>query len=185
MSLFTLSWLIPAAALPKARSTALAFISLTFVGAAFAQPKPAPAAATGATVKVEAAWARATVQGQLGSGAYMNLTATTGMQLIGVSTSSAAVAEVHEMKMDGDIMKMRAVSALDLPAGKTVQLKPGGYHLMLMELKQPLAKGSTMPLTLHLKDAKGVESRQEILVPVLTAAPGATAAPHSAHQHKP
>lgn len=184
MFLFNLSWPFPVALL-KARSAALAFISLALVGGAFAQPKPAPGAATGAIVKVEAAWARATVQGQLGTGAYMNLTANTGTQLIGVSTPSAAVAEVHEMRMDGDIMKMRAVSALDLPAGKTVQLKPGGYHLMLMELKQPLAKGSSMPLTLHLKDAKGVESRQEIKVPVMTAAPGAAAAPHSAHQHKP
>ena len=184
MSLFTLSWLFNAA-LPKARSAALAVISLALFGSTFAQSQPAPRAATGASVKVEAAWARATVQGQLGSGAYMNLTASTGMQLVGVSTPSAAVAEVHEMKMEGDIMKMRAVPALDLPAGKTVQLKPGGYHLMLMELKQPLAKGSTMPLTLHLKDAQGVESRQAVLVPVMTAAPGAAAAPHSAHQHKP
>lgn len=170
--------------LPAVRSTALV-ISFAVAGGAFAQHKPVAAPAKAAVVKVDGAWARATVQGQLGTGAYMNLTASTGTQLVGVSTPSAAVAEVHEMRMDGDIMKMRAVPALDLPAGKTVQLKPGGYHLMLMELKQPLAKGSSMPLTLHLKDDKGVESRQAILVPVLTAAPGATAAPHSAHQHKP
>ncbi len=184
MSLFNLSWPLPAT-LPKARSAALAFISLALVGGAFAQPQPASGAATGANVKVEAAWVRATVQGQLGTGAYMNLTASSGTQLIGVSTPSAAIAEVHEVRMDGDIMRMRAVSALDLPAGKTVQLKPGGYHLMLIDLKQPLVKGSSMPLTLHLKDAKGAESRQVILVPVMTAAPGLAAAPHSAHQHKP
>lgn len=170
--------------LSVASSTALALISLALVGSAFAQPKPLVAStAASAAVRVDAAWVRATVQGQLGSGAYMNLTASTGTQLVGVSTPSAAVAELHEMRMDGDIMKMRAVPALDLPAGKTVQLKPGGYHLMLMELKQPLAKGSSMPLTLHLKDAKGVESRQEIKVQVMTAAPGASAAPPSAHQH--
>jgi copper(I)-binding protein len=81
---------------------------------------------------------------------------------------------------------MRAVPALDLPAGQAVQLKPGGYHLMLMDLKQPLAKGSTLPLTLRLQDARGVETRQEVSVPVSTAAPAAMAghaADHGAHKH--
>jgi copper(I)-binding protein len=166
----------------SARSAALVFIGLVGVGGTFAQQKPVSTATP--LVKVEAAWVRATVQGQLGTGAFMNLTASTGTQLVGVSTPSAAVAEVHEMKMEGDVMKMRAVSALDLPAGKTVQLKPGGYHLMLMELKQPLAKGSSMPLTLLLKDAKGVESKLQVQVPVLTAAPaGVAAGTHSSHQH--
>lgn len=160
--------------LPVARSLTWAVIGVALAGGALAQP---------AAVKVDSGWVRATVQGQLGTGAYMNLTARTGTQLVGVSTPSAAVAEVHEMRMDGDIMKMRAVSALDLPAGKTVQLKPGGYHLMLMDLKQPLAKGSSVPLTLHLKDAKGVEIRQDIQVPVLLAAPGSAAAAPSGHQH--
>lgn len=166
-----------------ARSAALGLISLALASGVLAQAQPVTPGASSPAVKVDLAWARATVQGQLGTGAYMTLTASRAMQLVGVSTPSAAVAEVHEMKMEGDIMKMRAVSALDLPAGKPVQLKPGGYHLMLMELKQPLAKGSSMPLTLHLKDGKGVESRQAILVPVMTAAPGVAPAPHSAHKH--
>jgi copper(I)-binding protein len=92
----------------------------------------------------------------------------------------AGVVEVHEMKMDGDVMKMRALeSGLALPAGKAVELKPGGYHVMLMDLKLPLKKDTTIPLTLTFKDAKGVQSTQELKVPVSTTAPGSAAAPAS------
>ncbi|MDB5742919.1 MAG: hypothetical protein JWR68_1234 [Polaromonas sp.] len=124
-------------------------------------------------VQVKDAWARSTVAGQQGTGAFMTLTAKTATRLVGLSSPAAGIAEVHEMKMDGDVMKMRALAGLDLPAGQPVQLKPGGLHIMLMELKQPLAKGGTLPLTLLLKDAKGVESRVELKLPVGVAAPGA------------
>jgi copper(I)-binding protein len=122
-------------------------------------------------VKVEGAWARVSVQGQMATGAFMKLTAKDGTKLVGASSSAAGVTEVHEMKMDGNVMTMRAVPALDLPAGKTVELKPGGYHVMLMDLKAPLAKGGSVPLTLTFKDAKGVESKLDLKVPVGTAAP--------------
>lgn len=134
-----------------------------------------------AAVKVEGAWVRATVQGQKSSGAFMSLTAKDGAQLVGISTPVAGVAEVHEMKMEGDVMKMRALPSLDLPAGKKVDLKSGGYHIMLMDLKAPLAKDSTVPVTLLFKDAKGAESRLELKLPVATAAPGAASA---AAEHK-
>ena len=138
------------------------------------------------TVEVRDAWVRATVPGQKGTGAFMNITARNGARLVGVSTPLAGVADVHEMKMEGDIMKMRSLPALDLPAGKTVQLKPGGYHLMLMDLKQPLTKGSMLPLTLRLQDAQGVETLLEMSVPVGTAAPAAMAAHPADHgAHKP
>jgi copper(I)-binding protein len=143
------------------------------------------ALAQAAPVKVEGAWARATVQGQKSSGAYMSLTSKDAAQLVGISSPVAGVAEVHEMKMENDIMKMRALPVLDLPAGKKVDLKPGGYHVMLMELKAPLAKDSTIPVTLLFKDAKGVESKLELKLPVATAAPGAAAGSNgSAAGHK-
>jgi len=123
------------------------------------------------TVDVKDAWARATVQGQMATGAFMKLTSREGSRLVSVSTPVAGVAEVHEMKMDNNVMKMHAISGLDLPAGKAVELKPGGYHVMLMDLKMPLQKDTTIPLTLVFKDAKGVESKAEIKVPVNTAAP--------------
>jgi hypothetical protein len=110
----------------------------------------------------------------------MQITAPAATTLIGVSTPVAGVAEIHEMKMDGDVMRMRPLpKGLELPAGKAVQLKPGGYHLMLMDLKLPLQKDSTVPLTLTLRDSKGVQSTQELRVPVLSAAP----AGQGAHQH--
>lgn len=135
------------------------------------------------TVDVQGGWARATVPGQKATGAFMKLTAKDGAKLVSVSTPVAGVSEVHEMKMDGDVMKMRAVQGgLDLPAGKAVELKPGGYHIMLMDLKSALPKDSTVALTLVFKDAKGVESKQELTLPVSTAAPmGAMA--HGEHKH--
>ena len=125
-----------------------------------------------AVPKVEGAWVRSAVPGQQGTGAFMKITAAQAMQLVGVSTPVAGTAEVHEMKMDGDVMRMRAISKLELPARQTVELKPGGYHVMLMDLKQPLTPGSTVPLTLTLRDAKGIESKLELKVPVAAAPAG-------------
>ena len=133
------------------------------------------------TVEVKNAWARATVQGQKATGAFMQITAPAASTLVSVSTPVAGVAEIHEMKMDGDVMRMRPLpKGLELPAGKAVQLKPGGYHLMLMDLKLPLQKDTTIPITLTLRDSKGVQSTQDLRVPVLSAAPAGQAA----HQHK-
>lgn len=137
------------------------------------------------TVEVTDAWIRTTVQGQKGTGAFMNIKAKDDAKLVGISSPVAGVAEVHEMKMDGDIMRMRAVPELALPAGKSVQLKPGGYHVMLMDLKRPLAKDSQVPLTLRFRDAKGVETQLEMRLPVRVAAPssGASPVPASGHAH--
>jgi len=122
------------------------------------------------TVEVKDAWVRTSVQGQKATGAFMKITAKDNAKLVAASTPVAGVTEVHEMKMDGDVMKMRAVEGgLELPAGKTVELKPGGYHVMLMDLKAALPKDSTILLTLVFKDAKGVESKVELKVPVSTA----------------
>ena len=132
-------------------------------------------------LNVQNAWARATVQGQKATGAFMQITAPAATTLIGVSTPVAGMAEIHEMKMDGDVMRMRPLpKGLELPAGKAVQLKPGGYHLMLMDLKLPLQKDTTIPITLTLRDSKGVQSTQDLRVPVLSAAPAGQAE----HQHK-
>ncbi len=133
-----------------------------------------------AAVDVRDAWIRASVPGQSGTGAFMKLSAPAGARLIGASTPAAGVAEVHEMKMDGDTMRMRAAGPIDLPARQTIELKPGGYHVMLMDLKQPLAKGSTVPLTLQFEDAKGQKSALEVQVPVLA---GAAAPAGGEHKH--
>ena len=157
---------------------ALAIVVAT-AGAAIMATAQTPA------VKVENAWARATVPGQKGTGAFMTLTASESTRLVSVSSPAAGVTELHEMKVENDVMKMRAVDGLDLAAGQAVSLKPGGYHLMLMDLKAPLAKDSTVAVTLRFKDAKGVESKLDLTVPVATAAPGGAAASgHDMHGHK-
>ena len=140
-------------------------------------------------VKVEGAWARATVPGQRGSGAFMSLTASQPLKLVGVSSPVAGVAELHEMKMDGDVMRMRAMDELTLPAGQKVELKPGGHHLMLMDLKQPLQKDTQIPVTLSLRNAQGQLSQVQVSVPVMLQAPAlaaGTAMPQghgSPHKH--
>ena len=133
-------------------------------------------------VDIKDAWVRTTVKGQKGTGAFMTLTAKEGSRLVSVSSPVAGVAELHEMKMEGDVMKMRAIDGLDLPAGKPVMLKPGGYHLMLMDLKAALPKDSQVPVTLVFQDAKGVKSKVELALPVSTTPPGPVA-PESGHKH--
>ena len=118
-------------------------------------------------VTVTDTWARATVQGQKATGAFMKLTAKDGAKLVGASSPAAGVTEIHEMTMEKDVMKMSALpNGLDLPAGKTVELKPGSYHVMLMDLKAPLAADSTVPVTLTFQDAKGNKTTQELKLPV-------------------
>lgn len=134
-----------------------------------------------APVAVEGAWARASVAGQKATGAFMRLTASQATRLVRVESAAAGVSEVHEMKVDGDIMKMRPVHALDLPANQVVELKPGGYHIMLMDLKAPLSQGTSVPLTLIFQDAQGAQSQQQLQVPVASQVPGVPAehaAPH-------
>ena len=144
-----------------------------------------PAWAQTPAVKVDAAWARVTVPGQKGTGAFMTLTAAQGLRLVGVQSPVAGISEIHEMKMEGDVMRMRAISALELPAGQAVALRPGGYHLMLMDLKQPLLKDSQIPVTLRFQDAQGKPSQVQLSLPVLLAAPAGAAQGGGGHgNHK-
>lgn len=145
--------------------------------------------AEAAEVQVENAWVRATVPGQKATGAFMRLTAPTAMRLVSVQTPAAAFAEVHEMRLENNVMKMSALKdGLELPAGKPVELKPGSFHLMLLDLAQPLKAGSSVPLTLVFRQAGGEEVRQQLTLPVNAMAPMPALAPASAmspalHQH--
>jgi len=111
------------------------------------------ASAAQAQTTVKDPWARATVAQQKASGAFMQLQSAKGGKLVSASSPVAGVVEIHEMTMDGNVMKMRAVPSLDLPAGKPVELKPGGFHVMLMDLKKPLNAGDTVPITLVVESA--------------------------------
>lgn len=104
-------------------------------------------------VKVLEPWARSTVPGQRVGGVYMELIARQNVRLIAVRTAAAETAEVHRMKMEKGMMRMRAVPYLALPAGKAVKLEPGGYHIMLFDLKRSLVPGQKLKLELTLEDA--------------------------------
>ena len=101
-----------------------------------------------ANISVSDVWARVTMPGQAVGGAYMQIQSDADARLLSVSSPVSARVEMHEMKMDGDVMRMRELKAIDLPKGKTVSLEPGGFHLMLMKLKKPIATGDSVPLTL-------------------------------------
>ena len=110
------------------------------------------AAQTGA-IEITDAWARAT-PGMADTGAaYLTLQSPTGDRLTGVTTPAAEKAELHVMKMNGGVMEMRPLAALDLPAGKKIILKPGVMHIMLLGLKGPLRVGQSFALTLHFAKA--------------------------------
>jgi hypothetical protein len=154
-----------------------------FLSAVLALTAPAWAQTT---VTVNDAWVRGTVAQQKATGAFMRLTANQNVRLVAAESPVAGVVEIHEMAMDQDVMRMRAIPGLDLAAGKAVELKPGGYHVMLMDLKQPVKAGDTVPLTLMFEDAGKQRFTQKVDAQVKAlSAGGAMPAPmgHSHHKH--
>jgi periplasmic copper chaperone A len=120
------------------------------------------AAAQSSSLDVKNAWARATPgKAEIGA-AYLTIESAVPDRLTGVSTPVAAKAELHEMTMQGDIMRMRSLAAIDLPAGRAVVLKPGGTHIMFTGLKAPLRAGESFPLTLEFEKA----GRREVTVTI-------------------
>ena len=117
---------------------------------------------TSAQVVVANPWVRGTVAGQKATGAFMELKSATDATLVSAASPVAKIVEVHEMKMDAGVMKMQAVDRLALPAGKAVELKPGGYHVMLMDLTQTLKEGDTVPVTLTFEDKAGKKQTVEV-----------------------
>ena len=120
----------------------------------------------GAEVDVKSAWARPTVAGQIGTGAFMQLTSRDGARIVGASSDVAGVVEIHEMAMDGGVMRMRPLRSLELPPNSTVELRPGANHMMLMDLKRPLVTGEKIKVDLRLetRDKKLVTQPVEIEV---------------------
>jgi hypothetical protein len=125
----------------------------------------ASAAYAAAVVDVKGAWVRATVPGQKVAGAYLEIRSGSAARLVGVRSPVAKSAEIHSMSNEGGVMKMRHLDALDLPAGQTVRLEPSGNHIMLFDIKQPLAAGARVPLTLIIEQKgkkKSVEVQAEV-----------------------
>jgi copper(I)-binding protein len=127
---------------------------------------------------------RSTVAQQKATGAFFTITSAKGGKLVSASTPVAGVAEIHEMSMDGSVMKMRALpNGLALPAGTAVSLKPGGYHVMLMDLKAPLKAGDTVDLTLVVQAADGKKETVAVKAAVKAAGNAGATMPMGEHPH--
>jgi hypothetical protein len=117
-------------------------------------------------VEIKDAWIRGTVGGQTATGAFMNLTSRSPARLVAAASPVAGVVEIHNMRMEGGIMKMFAVDGIDLPADRTVKLAPGGFHVMLMDLKQTLKAGDRVPLKLTFELGGKTRETVELTVEV-------------------
>lgn len=111
-------------------------------------------------IKVDNAWLRATVPGQQVAGAFMDITSPVNAKLIGAKSDVAGSMEMHSMSMKNGVMEMREIKTLPLPKGKLVKLSPGGFHLMLFDLKQPMKAGEIVPIKLTIETAN---KKQEII----------------------
>jgi copper(I)-binding protein len=136
-----------------------------------------PAAPVSAQVAVTGAWVRGTVAGQMATGAFMRLESPIDAALVAAASPVAKIVEIHQMRMDGGMMRMSAVDRVALPAGKAVDFAPGGYHVMLMDLAKPLHEGDTVPLRLTFEDKTGRKSTLEVRAQVRALTAG-SAPPH-------
>lgn len=111
-------------------------------------------------LEIKHPWTRATPATAKAAGGFFTITNTgsTPDRLISARSDVSDKVEVHEMKMDGNVMRMREIEkGLEIPPGATVMLKPGGYHIMFMELKAPLAKDAKVPVTLVFEKAGSID----------------------------
>ncbi|MYM85004.1 copper chaperone PCu(A)C [Duganella sp. FT50W] len=142
------------------------------------------AATAQAQVTVKQAWVRATVVQQNATGAFMQVHSPSPVRLVAASSPLTPTVEVHEMAMQNDVMTMRQIPAIEIGAGKTVELKPGGYHIMLLKLTQQVKVGDIVPLTLEFEAADGKRQTVKVDAPArpLNASPVGEA--HSGHGGK-
>lgn len=140
------------------------------------------AAPTWADVKVDGPWVRGTTASQKTTGAFMTLISSGDAALVAATSPAAGIVEIHEMRMDGSSMRMRQVDELTLPAGKRVELNPGGYHIMLMDLRQQMRAGTKVPLLLKIRNREGTLSEVAVTAEVTSVA-GKKSAPSNHHHH--
>lgn len=134
-------------------------------------------------VNVSNAWVRATVPGQTVAAAYLEITARETARLVAVRSPVSPDVQIHWMQMDNQVMRMREVSAIDLPKNTAVNLKPGGYHLMLLQLKKPIRAGEVVPLTLVIETQGKRENVKVNALAQTSPAKGAEAAHDHTHMH--
>ena len=148
-------------------------LAAAFIAAAYAQ------------VTGKDAWIRATAPQQKTAAAYMQISSARDARLLEARSPVAATLEMHETRIEGGMSRMRPVKSLELPAGKTVTLAPGGLHLMLMGLKEPIQEGQSVPLTLVVEGKDGKRESVEVKAAVrrLTGHGGAAHGDHAGHGH--
>jgi len=120
-----------------------------------------------AQVTVKEPWVRATVAHQQATGAFMQIGSAKGVRLVSAASPVAGIVEIHEMAMEGNVMRMRPVAGIEVPAGKSVELKPGGYHVMLMDLKRQLKEGEAVPITLTFEGEGRARESVEVKAAVM------------------
>ena len=125
--------------------TALAFAATSFVLHAEQGP---------AMPSVSNVWIKTTIPGSTVSAAYMQIKSAVPLKLVKAESSVAGIVEIHDMKMNDGVMEMKALDMLEVPVGKTIELKPGGVHVMLMRLKKPIHRGDKIPLTLTFEGTR-------------------------------
>lgn len=128
-------------------------------------------------VVVVDAWTRVSMPGQRVGGVYMKIQANQNARLVGAASTAVPKVEVHEMKMDGSVMRMREVQAIYLPKGEIVSLEPGGLHIMLKDLKKPIAEGEIIPITLFV-ESDGKLEKLDVMVRARASKPEAAHAHH-------
>ena len=135
-------------------------LRLSVLAAAFVLTVAGSALAQSSGIAVTDAWSRATPPGAKAAAAYITIanSGADGDQLVAASTPVAGKAQVHTTINANGVMQMRPVPALDVKPGATVTMKPGGYHIMLTELKQPLKVGESFPLHLQFAKAGAVDT---------------------------
>jgi copper(I)-binding protein len=139
----------------------------------------APSFATAQSIEVREAWIRGTVAAQQATGAFMQIMSKAPARLVAVASPAAKAAEIHDMKVDKGVMRMFAVEAVEVPAGATVKLAPGGHHVMLLQLVKPLNAGDKVPLALTFELA----DRRRVTVEVLAEVRDLKGEPAKHHHH--
>lgn len=125
-------------------------------------------------------WVRATVSQQTVTGAFMRIRSSTDARLISASSPIAGVSELHRMSLENNVMKMRAIPGIEITGGKGAELTPGGFHIMLMDLKRPIKDGEHVPITLVFEDKTGKRTTINVTAAArpITATRDGSGAPH-------
>ncbi len=135
------------------------------------------------SITIHNPWVKATYPGQNISAGYMTITSANDVTLVKIESDVSESVEIHSMKMENNVMKMRMLPSLPLTAGKPYKLEPAGYHFMLFDLKKPLLDAQTVNFELTFKNKQNIEFKQSVKAAVKNAENSSGPANHSDHEH--